>query len=150
MIGIPRANPTFSKNSILFSDDATFCLNGTVNRQNCKVEIFQDKTGPIEAHTKYLQQLNVWASIIGHRLFELYFFERTLFRYILRFPQLLINTSSAQLLPNPQNPDVPCDKIVFHADCHIISEMSSSIWTICLLGIELSRREPVKCLSPTI
>lgn len=60
-------------NEILFSDEATFMLNGTVNRHNCR---YWDNSNPnltIETHTQHPQKLNVWAGIIGNQVIGPFF-----------------------------------------------------------------------------
>ncbi|KAJ8934736.1 hypothetical protein NQ318_001557 [Aromia moschata] len=61
-----------------FSDEATFCLNGTVNHQNYR---YRSRTNPhwiIEAHIQHPQKLNVWAGIVTNRIIGPFFFEETL------------------------------------------------------------------------
>ncbi|KAJ8961650.1 hypothetical protein NQ318_021247 [Aromia moschata] len=77
MMNLCQTNPNLYK-QILFSDEATFCLNGQVNRQNCR---FWSRTNPhwiIEAHTQHPQKLNVWAGIVVNRIIGPFFFEETL------------------------------------------------------------------------
>uniref|UniRef100_A0A1B6G3J3 Tc1-like transposase DDE domain-containing protein n=1 Tax=Cuerna arida TaxID=1464854 RepID=A0A1B6G3J3_9HEMI len=55
-------------NDILFSDEVTFVLNGSVNRHNCR---YWDNSNPHwkeESHTQHPQKLNVWAGIIGNQI----------------------------------------------------------------------------------
>lgn len=40
----------------VFSVKGTYCLNGSVNRQNCRF---------VKRHTQYPQSVNVWAAIAG-------------------------------------------------------------------------------------
>ncbi|KAJ8940702.1 hypothetical protein NQ318_009105, partial [Aromia moschata] len=56
-------NPLFIKN-ILFSDGATFVLNGTVNKQNCIYWSTENSHWMMEANTQYPETVNVWAGII--------------------------------------------------------------------------------------
>lgn len=53
-------------NRILFSDEATFCLNGFVNRHNCRYWSDHNPHWMLEHRTQYPQKLNVWAGIIGN------------------------------------------------------------------------------------
>ena len=59
-----NADPEFV-NKIIFSDEATFCLNGAVNRQNCRYWAPQNPHWMIDVHTQYPQKVNVWAGIVG-------------------------------------------------------------------------------------
>ncbi|KAJ8948571.1 hypothetical protein NQ318_007575 [Aromia moschata] len=93
---------------ILFSDEATFCLNGTVNRQNYR---YGSRTNPywiIEAHTQHPQKLNVWSGIGANRVIGPFFFEETLTgeRYLEflqndLFPALAITHSCFNKTENP-------------------------------------------------
>lgn len=62
-----HVNPNFVR-SVLFSDEATFVLNGNVNRHNCRYWSDENPRWMREAHTQYPQKLNVWAGIIGNRI----------------------------------------------------------------------------------
>lgn len=54
--------------NICFSDEATFFLNSTVNRHNCRY--WSDANPHVfhEVHTQFPQKLNVWIGIYGDRL----------------------------------------------------------------------------------
>lgn len=67
-------DPMFSQR-VLFSDEATFCLNGTVNRQNCRYWARENPHWMQEAHTQYPQKINVWAGIIGDRIIGPFFLQ---------------------------------------------------------------------------
>ncbi|EZA52475.1 hypothetical protein X777_08646 [Ooceraea biroi] len=60
-------NPAFVSN-IVFSDEATFQLNGHVNRHNCRFWFRENPHWMLEAHTQYPAKLNVWAGIINNTL----------------------------------------------------------------------------------
>lgn len=50
---------------LVFSDKATFKLNGTINRHNCR---FWPDTNPkwmLQAYTQYPEKLNVWTGILN-------------------------------------------------------------------------------------
>lgn len=64
-------------NKIVFSDEATFQLNGTVNRQNCRYWSRENPHWMMEAHTQFPQKVNVWAGIINNQIIGPYFFEGT-------------------------------------------------------------------------
>lgn len=55
-------------NNIIFSDEATFYLNGTVNRHNCRYWSDSNPHWMVETHTQRPQKLNVWAGICGDRI----------------------------------------------------------------------------------
>lgn len=66
------ADPQFLRN-IVFSDEATFQLNGDVNRHNCR---YWSDTNPHwieENHTQYPQKLNVWAGIVDDAIIGPFF-----------------------------------------------------------------------------
>jgi hypothetical protein len=67
-----KANPRLVR-QILFSNDATICVNGTVNRKNCSRE---NPHGITDAHTQ--QKVNVWAGIVNNNIIGPFFFEETL------------------------------------------------------------------------
>lgn len=61
-----------------FSDEATFVLNGEVNKHNCR---YWSDTNPhwmIEGHTQYPQKVNVWAGILNDTLIGPYFIDDNL------------------------------------------------------------------------
>lgn len=55
-------------NRIIFSDEATFMTNGTVNRHNCRYWSDVNPHWYMEAHTQHPSKVNVWAGIINNRL----------------------------------------------------------------------------------
>ena len=60
-------------NRILFSDESTFCLNGHVNRHNCR---YWSDTNPYwmeQIHTQRPEKLNVWCGIIGYHVIGPFF-----------------------------------------------------------------------------
>lgn len=65
-------NPNFL-NNIIFSDEATFCLNGTVNRHNSRYWSQVNPHWTQESHTQRQGKINVWAAIIGDRLLGPFF-----------------------------------------------------------------------------
>lgn len=68
-----RINGNNIMNNIVFSDESTFCLNGFVNRHNCRYWSDQNPHWMIEGHTQYPQKLNVWAGIVGGRIIGPFF-----------------------------------------------------------------------------
>ncbi|KAJ8948249.1 hypothetical protein NQ318_013237 [Aromia moschata] len=51
-------NPLFIKNT-LFSDEATFVLNGTVNKQNCRYWSIENPHLMMEANTQYPEKVRI-------------------------------------------------------------------------------------------
>jgi transposase len=58
-------NPAMLRN-ILFSDEATFCLNGSVNRHNLRYWSTENPHWCEELHTQYPKKVNVWLGVIGN------------------------------------------------------------------------------------
>jgi hypothetical protein len=92
MMEICLRDPMFSQR-VLFSDEAIFSLNGTVNRQN------------------------VWTGMIDDRILGALFFANNLtgVRY-LQFLQLELMPGLAALFPNENNPDLPNNTILLQQD----------------------------------
>lgn len=55
-------------NNFIFSDEAFFVINGSVNHHNCR--FWAD-----ENHTQYPEKVNVWTSIVEGQLIGLLFIE---------------------------------------------------------------------------
>lgn len=72
-----NADPKFS-NNILFSDEATFMMNGTVNRHNCRYWSAVNPRWMTETHTQRPQKVNVWIGILGHNIIGPFFIEGNL------------------------------------------------------------------------
>lgn len=51
-------------NRILFSDECTFFLNGSVHRQNCRYWASENPHWMMECKTQFPQKVNIWAGII--------------------------------------------------------------------------------------
>lgn len=95
-----NANPDFVP-QIVFSDESTFFLNGTVNRHNCRYWARENPHWKRENHTQFPQKVNVWAGIIGRRIIGPFFMEEMLNGE--RYLQLLRNEivpALVQLFPN--------------------------------------------------
>ncbi|VEN54798.1 unnamed protein product, partial [Callosobruchus maculatus] len=60
------------------SDEATFCLNGTVNRHNSRYWSNENPHWIHEAHSQHPQKLNVWMGIGGNRLIGPFFIDGNL------------------------------------------------------------------------
>lgn len=70
-------DPQFLRN-IVFSDEATFQLNGNVNRHNCRYWSDSNPHWIEESHTQYPQKLNVWAGIIDDTIIGPFFIDGNL------------------------------------------------------------------------
>lgn len=116
MMEICNRDPMFSRR-IIFSDEASFSLHGTVNRQNCRYWSRENPHWMHEAHTQYPQKVNVWAGIIGDRILGPFFFDANLTgeRY-LDFLQFELVPALAILFPNEHDPDVPNNNIWLQQD----------------------------------
>lgn len=104
-------------NNIVFSDEATFCLNGFVNRHNCRYWADQNPHWMEESHTQYPQKLNVWAGIIRGRIIGPFFLRENLNSN--RYLQLLreqIVPALNHLFPNQTNRERPSDEIWYQQD----------------------------------
>lgn len=58
---------TFSSR-ILFTDEATFYLNGSVHRHNCRFWSTANPHWVQTVHTQHPEKLNVWLGTIGHHI----------------------------------------------------------------------------------
>lgn len=70
-------NPNFPSN-IVFSDEATFQLDSSVNRQNCRYWAVENPHWAREAKSQYPQKLNVWAGILNNRIIGPFFIDGNL------------------------------------------------------------------------
>lgn len=109
-------NPNFVKN-ILFSDESTFCLNGHVNRHNCRYWSDQNPHWMEQIHTQRPQKINVWCGIIGEHVIGPYFLDGTLTsaRYLLLLQESIV-PELRRLFPNHDNPNLPAQQIWFQQD----------------------------------
>lgn len=102
---------------VLFSDEATFYLNGHVNRQNCR---YWSDTNPHwmqEYRTQRPQKVNVWAGIIGNTIIGPYFFEENLTGALyLNFLQNTLIHELIRLFPDNLNPNTVDNTIWFQQD----------------------------------
>ena len=65
-------------NKIVFSDEATFLLDGAVNRHNCRYWSDINPHWMRETNSQYPQKLNVWAGIVGTHIIGPFFIDGTL------------------------------------------------------------------------
>lgn len=77
MMEMITQNPEFLR-FILFSDEATFMLNGNVNRHNFRYWSDTNPHWTKESHTQNPQKLNVWAGIIDDTIIGPFFIEGNL------------------------------------------------------------------------
>lgn len=82
---------------IVFTDEATFTLNGTVNRHNYSYWSDENPHWMIEKHTQRPQKLNVWAGIFGSQVVGPFFIEGNL--NSVQYLAMLRN----QIIPTLQN-----------------------------------------------
>lgn len=103
--------------NIIFSDEATFCLNGTVNRQNCRYWAIENPHWMMESHSQHPQKLNVWCGIVKERVIGPYFFDGTLNgeRY-LEFLRFELIPALVALFPSHLDPDSFDEELVFQQD----------------------------------
>ncbi|XP_023311368.1 uncharacterized protein LOC108904994 [Anoplophora glabripennis] len=109
-------NPRLVK-QICFSDEATFCLNGEVNRQNFRYWAPANPHWFTESHSQYNEKVNVWAGIINNRVIGPYFFEGSLTGE--RYHDFLVNDlipALATLYPDENMPDMPNQALWFQQD----------------------------------
>lgn len=70
-------NPNFPSN-IAFSDEATFQLDGSLNRHNCRYWAQENPHWMREDKSQYPQKLNVWAGILNNRIIGPFFIDGNL------------------------------------------------------------------------
>lgn len=70
-------NPNLPSN-IVFSDEATFQLDGTLNRHNCRYWAAENPHWMREDKSQYPQKLNVWAGIVNNRIIGPFFIDGNL------------------------------------------------------------------------
>lgn len=103
--------------NILFSDEATFYLNGTVNKQNCRYWSKENPRWIQEARSQSPEKLNVWAGILKDKVIGPFFFEGNLTgEGYMEFLQLDLLPALVTLYPDPNNPDRPSPEIWLQQD----------------------------------
>ncbi|KAG8267354.1 hypothetical protein J6590_053805 [Homalodisca vitripennis] len=60
-------NNTIGLNNIVFSDEATFMLNGNVNQHNCRYWSNINPHWMKKQHTQHPEKFNEWLGIIGEK-----------------------------------------------------------------------------------
>lgn len=103
--------------NIIFTDEATFCLSGNVNRQNCRYWAKENPHWMMEVHSQYPQKINVWCGIVRGRVIGPFFFEQSLTAQVyLEFLQLELIPALMALFPDPLVPDSPDEELMFQQD----------------------------------
>ena len=103
--------------NIIFSDEATSCLNGSVNRQNCRYWATENPHWMVEVNTQYPQKLNMWCGIVRGRVIGPFFFEQTLTGQVyFDFLQFELVPALLALFPHPLDPDYPDEELIFQQD----------------------------------
>lgn len=116
IMNLCQVNPQFT-DRIIFSDEATFCLNGIVNRQNCRYWSRQNPHWMMEAKTQYPKKLNVWLGIIEDRILGPYFFDGSLTAEVyLRFLETFLVPALKRLYPDDHNPSEIDQNLWFQQD----------------------------------
>lgn len=68
----------FLPSNIAFTDEATFQLDGTLNRHNCRYWSDENPHWMREDKSQYPQKLNVWAGILNNRIIGPFFIDGNL------------------------------------------------------------------------
>lgn len=103
--------------NVLFSDEATFYLNGHVNRQNTRYWSDENPHWMQEYHTQRPQKTNVWAGIVRNTIIGPYFFDENLTGALyLDFLQNTLIPDLIQLFPDIQIPTNVDRRIWFQQD----------------------------------
>jgi transposase len=71
-------NKTLNLNNIVFSDEATFMLNGEVNRHNSRLWSDVNPYWVREQHTQHPEKINVWVGMMGGQIIGPFFIEGNL------------------------------------------------------------------------
>jgi len=87
-------------NKIVFSDEATFMLDGSVNRHNMR-----------ESKSQYPQKLNVWAAIVGEHIIGPFFIDGNL---TAQKYEAMLRDDIVPTVRNIFDPDF--DSVWFHQD----------------------------------
>lgn len=82
---------------VCFSDEATFELNGSVNRQNCRYCSDSNPRWMRDSHTQNPQKVNVWAGILGDRIIGPFFIDGNI------NSENYVRLLTAQIVPCLQN-----------------------------------------------
>lgn len=104
-------------NNILFSDECTFCLNGEVNRHNCRYWSDENPHWMEQVHTQRPQKVNVWCGIIGGHIIGPYLINGNLnsARYLALLQESIV-PDLIRLFPNDNDPNLVAEHIWFQQD----------------------------------
>lgn len=102
-------NPNFLPN-VLFSNEATFMLNGRVNRHNCRYWSEDNPHWMLESHTQRPLKLNVWTSIIGNFIIGPFFIDGNL--TTARYLDMLTDS----VIPAIQGTNIEFNQVWFQQD----------------------------------
>lgn len=70
-------DPNILRN-LIFTDEATFQITGTLNRHNCRYWAVENPNWMRESKSQYPQKINVWAGILYDQIIGPFFFEGNL------------------------------------------------------------------------
>jgi hypothetical protein len=73
-----RSNKANFLNFVIFSDEATFQINGAVNRHNWKYWSDENPHWTSDLRTQYPQKLNIWVGICSHGIIGPFFIDGNL------------------------------------------------------------------------
>jgi hypothetical protein len=94
-------------NHVLFSDESNVCLNGHVNRHNCRYWADRYPHWMEEVHTQRPQKINAWCGIIGRNIIGPFFIDcnltsakylQLLQQVIPRLRQIFVNYEDRNIL----------------------------------------------------
>lgn len=101
---------TIRINDIVFSDEATFMLNGNVNRHNCRFWSDVNPHWVREQHTQHPQKLNVWLGIVAGQFVGPFFIDGSLNADVYR------RMLEGQIVPAVQASCINFDRVWFQQD----------------------------------
>jgi hypothetical protein len=104
-------------NHVLFSDESTFCLNGHVNRHNCRYWAYRNPHWTEEVHTQRPQKINVWCGIIGRNIIGYFFIDGNLTsaKYLQLLQQQVI-PRLRQIFVNYEDTNITAKTVWFQQD----------------------------------
>ena len=103
--------------NIVFSDEATFMLNGSVNRHNCRYWHASNPHVTLEVHTQFPEKLNVWCGILDGNVIGPFFIRGTLTSVgYLELLQNEIIPKIKEIKPHPINPQALHQDVWYQQD----------------------------------
>lgn len=103
-------NNTITLNNVVFSDEATFMINGNVNRHNCRYWCDENPRWMREQHTQHPEKVNVWLGIVGDKFVGPFFIAGNLNSAV------YLAMLQQQIIPAVQLATNNCDQIWFQQD----------------------------------